>query len=74
MSRPHSCRGRLPELSPLGDPSDVRETVVRLIRSLGSWHQGFLARGLEDSCQVALVTFEVTPEVDAGGHAHIGVA
>jgi hypothetical protein len=52
----------------------VRETVVRLIRSLGSWHQGFLARGLEDSCQVALVTFEVTPEVDAGGHAHIGVA
>jgi hypothetical protein len=26
----------------LGDPSDVRETVARLIRSLGSWYPGLL--------------------------------
>jgi hypothetical protein len=27
----------------------------------------------QNSCQVALVTLEVTAEVDASGHAHIGV-
>jgi hypothetical protein len=33
--------------------------------------RGFLPLGSEDACQVALVTLEVTAEVDAGGHAHI---
>jgi hypothetical protein len=33
----------------------------------------FLARASEDPCQVALVTFDVTAEVHAGRHAHIGV-
>jgi predicted DNA-binding transcriptional regulator AlpA len=35
--------------------------------------QGSCARGSQDSCQVAFVTLEVTAEVHAGGHAHIGV-
>jgi hypothetical protein len=35
--------------------------------------QDFLIPGSEDPCQVALVTLEVTAEVHAGGHAHIGM-
>jgi Helix-turn-helix domain len=60
-------------ITSFGDSSDVRETVERLIRSLGSLIPRALARGLEDACQVALVTLEVTAKVHAGGHTHIGV-
>ena len=35
--------------------------------------QGYLTRCSQNLCQVALVTLEVTAEVDAGCHAHIGV-
>ena len=35
--------------------------------------QGLLAPGSEDPRQVALVTLDITAEVRAGGHAHIGM-
>jgi hypothetical protein len=56
------------------NPSDVRETRERLIQSLGFLTTPGLPDACsEDPCQLALVTFEITSEVHAGGHAHIGV-
>jgi len=62
-----------------GDPSDVRETVARLI-SISRFlipraSPGFSsAPGSQDPCQVALITLEVAAEVHASSNAHIGVA
>jgi hypothetical protein len=72
MNRPDLCRGSQPELHPLVTPVTWKRWSDSFDLSVSDT-QGFLARDSQDPCQVALVALEVTAEVHAGGHAHIGV-
>jgi hypothetical protein len=68
-----SCRGSQRDLRPSANRVTCGKRSTASFDLLVPDTEGLLARGLEDPCQVALVTLEVTAEVHAGGHAHIGV-
>jgi hypothetical protein len=72
-NRPDSCRASQLELHHLVTRVTCGKRWSASFDLLVPDTQGFQARGLEDACQVALVTLEVTAKVHACGHTHIGV-